>query len=75
MRFSIIVKGIAFEGWNYRGAVFACQWIFCIEKQGLAMRFGKGVRIIFFCCHFLLDSSVSFGVAKRVFWVLIAFLH
>jgi integrase len=26
----------------YIGAFFACQGIFCIEKQGLAMRLGKG---------------------------------
>jgi hypothetical protein len=30
-----------FRGSKYRGAVFACQGIFCIEKQGLAMRLGK----------------------------------
>jgi hypothetical protein len=26
----------------YRGAVITCQEIFCIEKQGLAMRLGEG---------------------------------
>jgi len=27
---------------KYRGAVFACQEILCIEKQGLAMWLGNG---------------------------------
>ena len=36
----IVGKDIAFRGLKHRGAVFACQGIFCIEKQGLAMRLG-----------------------------------
>lgn len=35
-------EGIAFDGWKHRGAAFACQGIFGIEKQGLVMRLQKG---------------------------------
>jgi hypothetical protein len=37
----MVSGGIAFYGWKYRMAVFACQLILCIERQGLAMRLGK----------------------------------
>jgi hypothetical protein len=41
MKLPLFDKGIAFDGWKYRGAVFTCQRISCIEKQGLAMRLEK----------------------------------
>ena len=47
---------IAFKGSKYRGAVFACQGIFCIEKQGLEMRLEKegGVAAV------LLRNQITF---------------
>jgi len=36
-----VFSDIVFDWSNYRGAVFACQGVLCIEKQGLSMLLGE----------------------------------
>ena len=57
-----------FRGRKYRKAVFACQWIFDIKKQGLAIRLGKegGGRSFEKSAHRVVESP-----GKRTFDVVI----
>jgi len=51
---------------KYKGADFACQGIFCIEKQGLAMLLGEGGG-----ASALLRNQLTFWsshLSKRHFW-------